>query len=883
MATLFQRLRHGSGGRRRAIAAGKFSRKHPLGLQQLEDRTVLTVVFESPLGGDTIHWWPNNPAHQPANALVTAPITNNPYVLNNPTVYLIFWGGSWTPDAISADVSAAKAIIGSPYLSGLKDYGSDGTATFGGYALDISDPPSPSVVSPPVAATQEINSFVPGIASWEKPGASTILNYDNFWPGAPQSPIYVDVFDNCCFDSGNGMDTYAPYGAAGLQYAMNHIWIDGQGSVDNFSDSFSHELVERISSGGTGIYMNAADNITGENFESQIADNEPDGGRYTYRLYDSVLVQAYWSISFNGFIVPDDSGQNLYLYPNWNTQPSTPVYLGNSNLEVLGGQNSGQSGTISLDVANGGVAVNLEGAIFHFDQGVISNTGVYGPDTVNILNTVTPVNVQNSAQASINIGDNGSAGGINAPISIAALPASEALTVDDSADTTDLSDVMVKEDAILNLAPAAITFNSGTLMSLTIKGGSAVTFQVLGTPTNQSLIHPTTTIATGSGTDTINVQGTTGDLVIDGNNAAFEGQDTVNIGSQAPSLSGTLASITGTVTLTNTSGHSTLTLDDKRDDSNESATISGTSITGLSPAPIFYTGKELSSLAVYCGTNCTMTVSGTSTSTKVVGAGDDFLVGPDAATTWDITGSNSGAIPGQGLTFSGFGSLLGGGASNTFAIENGAEITGVINGDGDDTLDYSQYEGSTPSDVVVNLLTRQATAVDGGVLGIKNVIGAHGGGGGFYNILVGNGGDVLTGGDDRTNLLIAGPSASTLRGGGRDDILIGGTTRYDNEKDAHDLVAIMKFWSEGTGTFKKRVNILLNGSPVVGRHGHGVPVLNASKVHSNDSRNTMLGHNGSLSDSNLYYAVSQSREKIDFNAAAGDRFVKIKILARRLG
>ena len=840
-------------------------------------------MFESPLGGDTIHWWPNNPAGQPANALVTAPITNNPYVLNNPTVYLIFWGGSWTPDAISADVSAAKAIIGSAYLSGLTDYGSDGKATFGNYALDLSDPPSPNVVSPPVAATQEINSFVPGIASWEKPQASTSSNYDNFWPGAPESPIYVDVFDNYGSSGGNGMDTYEPDGAAGLKYAMNHIWIGGEGSVDSFSLTFSHELVERISSGGTGIYMNAPDNITGENFESQIADNEPNGAPYYYRVYGTVAVQAYWSISFNGFIVPDDSGQNLYLYPNWNTQPSTPVFQGNSNLEVMGGQHSGQIGTISLDVADGGVAVNLEGAIFHFDQGVISDIGVYGPDTVNILNTVTPVNVQNSADASINIGDNGSVQGITAPISIAALPASEALTVDDSADTQDRSDVIVKEGAILNLAPAAISFSSGTLTSLTIMGGSADTFQVLGTPTNQSLIHPTTTIDTGSGTDTINVQGTTGDLVIDGNNPEFEGQDTINIGSQAPSLSGTLASITGTVTVTNTSGHSTLSLDDKRDDSNESATISGTSITGLSPAPISYTGKDLTSLAVYCGTGCTMTVSGTSTSTNVIGAGNDFLVGPDAATTWDITGTNSGAIPGQGLTFSGFGNLLGGGASNTFAVENGGELTGVINGDGDDTLDYSQNEGSTPSDVVVNLLTRQATSVDGGVLGIKNVIGAHGGANGFYNILVGNGGDVLTGGDDRTNLLIAGPSASTLQGGGRDDILIGGTTSYDNETDAHDLIAIMNFWSEGTGTFKKRVNILLNGSPVVGRHGHGVPVLNATKVHSNGSRNTMLGHNGSLTDSNLYFAVSQSREKTDFNSAAGDRFVKIKIVARRLG
>jgi hypothetical protein len=45
----------------------------------------------------------------------------------------------------------------------------------------------------------------------------------------------------------------------------------------------------------------------------------------------------------------------------------------------------------------------------------------------------------------------------------------------------------------------------------------------------------------------------------------------------------------------------------------------------------------------------------------------------------------------------------------------------------------------------------------------------------------------------------------------------------------------------------------------------------------------MLGHNGSLDDTNLSYAVSQSREKTDYSSTAGDRFVKIKILARRLG
>ena len=216
MANVIQRLRQVIGHQRRPASAAKSNRIRLMPPEQLEDRTVPTVMFQSPFGGDTIHWAAGNPAGQPADALVTSPITNNPYVLNNPTVYLIFWGDAWTPDQVNQDVTAAKNVIGSPYLSGLTDYGSDGTATFGDYALDVSsDPPSPNKVSPPVAATQEINRLVPGIASWQKPQASTSLNYGDFWPGATGSPIYVVVFDNYCCSAGNGMDTYAPDGQSG--------------------------------------------------------------------------------------------------------------------------------------------------------------------------------------------------------------------------------------------------------------------------------------------------------------------------------------------------------------------------------------------------------------------------------------------------------------------------------------------------------------------------------------------------------------------------------------------------------------------------------------------------------------------------------------------
>jgi hypothetical protein len=143
--------------------------------------------------------------------------------------------------------------------------------------------------------------------------------------------------------------------------------------------------------------------------------------------------------------------------------------------------------------------------------------------------------------------------------------------------------------------------------------------------------------------------------------------------------------------------------------------------------------------------------------------------------------------------------------------------------------------------VIVNLRTNTATGVGGSIANIQNVKGGTGGSGTF-NILVGNGGNVLTGGNGRRNLLIAGASASTLIGGNDDDILIGGTTTYDT--DPTSLQNIMIYWS-GTDDYTTRVTNLLSGT--------GVPRLDATTVTGNGGGNTLTGHNGGATEKNLYY------------------------------
>jgi hypothetical protein len=74
-------------------------------------------------------------------------------------------------------------------------------------------------------------------------------------------------------------------------------------------------------------------------------------------------------------------------------------------------------------------------------------------------------------------------------------------------------------------------------------------------------------------------------------------------------------------------------------------------------------------------------------------------------------------------------------------------------------------------------------------------------------------------------------SGSTLIGGDRDDILIGGSTAYDREAGLTSLNAIMAYWSGTADDYQTRVANLLSGN--------GVPLLAATTVTGNRLGNTL--------------------------------------------
>jgi CHAT domain-containing protein len=100
-------------------------------------------------------------------------------------------------------------------------------------------------------------------------------------------------------------------------------------------------------------------------------------------------------------------------------------------------------------------------------------------------------------------------------------------------------------------------------------------------------------------------------------------------------------------------------------------------------------------------------------------AGGSTLVGPNANTTFTLTGTDTGQVSGfnSALSFSSIENLTGGTGSDTFQFSNGVSFGGTIDGGlGTDTLNYSAY--TTP--VTVNL-----AAI--GALNIENVVGGSSG------------------------------------------------------------------------------------------------------------------------------------------------------------
>jgi hypothetical protein len=212
--------------------------------------------------------------------------------------------------------------------------------------------------------------------------------------------------------------------------------------------------------------------------------------------------------------------------------------------------------------------------------------------------------------------------------------------------------------------------------------------------------------------------------------------------------------------------------------------------------------------------------------------GYNTLQGPDASSTWKITGTDAGTLDGN-VSFVSMQNLVGGSASDVFQFYTGGQLSGMIDGgDGIDTLDYSPFAG----DIVVDLALGTATNVGKGVTHIENVTGSLG-----NSLIVGDSNpNQLIGGAGR-NVIIGGGGADQIFGGGGDNILIGDSTIYDQNLVA--LSAINAEWTRTDLKFEQRMAHLRSNGKNDGRL-NGSYVLNKDTVISDGSVDTITDGGG---------------------------------------
>jgi hypothetical protein len=317
---------------------------------------------------------------------------------------------------------------------------------------------------------------------------------------------------------------------------------------------------------------------------------------------------------------------------------------------------------------------------------------------------------------------------------------------------------------------------------------------------------------------------------------AGAGSDTIVVAGSAHTLDPI-----GQLTINDSTGTSTVTADDSGFSGPEQYIVTSSTVAiGRSPTfLVTYNGIGALNVKGSQGGDTFDLSAGTSATAVVTltgGSGSNTLIGSNAGNSWEVTGADTGVLSGSAysnpVSFIHVGNLTAGSGGDYFLIDDQATLSGNLTGGGSDTLDYSPYSTS----VTVDLQTGVATGMGGSISGITTVRGGNGNGTQAYNLLIGNGGDTLIGGFGRSNILVAGGSASTLSGGDSNDLLIGGTTVYDTDPALTAWQQIAAYWAGTDGNsddYATRVANLMNGN--------GVPLFDATTVTGNGGGNTMTG------------------------------------------
>jgi hypothetical protein len=384
-----------------------------------------------------------------------------------------------------------------------------------------------------------------------------------------------------------------------LSGGINFVNVNG-GSGNNLYNVVSTEpgWATAIDTGsGTDVIDIAA---TGS--RSTLAVNTSTGSLSTTNTVNLFMAGIISPVTFNNYPRHDA----LTLNDSSDSGNRTVNVTNLSITGLSGGAINWISGSISSITVLGGAGNNSYTVNApQTSLGMTLDTGS-GADTVNILANSAPLTVDTlsgspASRSTVTVGNAGSLAGIGAPLTIHNNPDFDTVILDDSADSSNRT-ATVSSGGVTGLTPKPINFTSFSVTSLTIDGGMGTNrYTVTDTPVAGSM-----TLNTGTGMDTVAVQGTSAPLTVDTPSGGSSSSSVVTVGS-----SGSVQGILAALTIYNEPAFDTVILDDSADGANRTFTIGG-GVTGLAPNPINFTGYSVSSLTINGGTgNSTYTITDT--------------------------------------------------------------------------------------------------------------------------------------------------------------------------------------------------------------------------------------------------------------------------------
>jgi hypothetical protein len=502
-------------------------------LCQLEDRLVPTLSFTPVFGAFT----------------PDTSVSHNGAVLANPSVVLLFEGSYWNaPTGITyQDVNnAALNIANSSFTDPVGQYGSTGRTTISLFITEDVIPFTTTAAGVQGFRENDLSNAADGWMTFADVTSAAsdrsiyfvvtppnVVDLDSGAWGYHKSRIHTENI------LGSSISNAVPYGWLGIN-------VDGtqgsttQSEIDDFSRTFSHELVEAR----TDPYINNPPDANrfypGANWfpsgYDEIADFEPDGRNYTYRLGNGTIVEPYWSQNTQSFVVADGNNQTFTVNPVWQLNgaglPMNTLFLNQYDLVVNGDQMFNQDDTITIEtipsgIQAGGVLVTLNGETVSFGAGQIRNLTVNtgtGNDTVNVeslpANAALTINLGGQSDDNVQITPtSGYASDVQGSVSIVGASGNGRVSIDDhNAPSNRVINDEVKGDEIIRhdsylgiIAPTDYTIRYQGIGRINIDVGSStnnvavqasqfnspMTIRLDGTGSTSLIMDDTNTIDSG--------------------------------------------------------------------------------------------------------------------------------------------------------------------------------------------------------------------------------------------------------------------------------------------------------------------------------------------------------------------------------------------------